>query len=196
MKKIIVPEAMEASIMSLVPRVLNEIKQVFEHVKQDEVDAYASALARAKRVFLFGAGRVGTASRGFAMRLAQLGKMAYWVLDDTTPSIRSEDVFVANSGSGSSLSTFNMAIAAKKAGADVITVTAAPNGKIAALADVVLNLPAQTFKTDSTAWSSVLPMGSQFELCLWILLDIVSMTLMRMLNVGERDMGHRHRNLE
>ncbi len=188
--------ALEAALPDILPRMLQEVRQVFERVKQEEVDAFVEAVARAERVFLYGAGRVGTASRGFAMRLAHLGKAAYWVPDDTTPCIGPGDLLIANSGSGGSLSTYHMASQARKAGAGVITVTAAPRGKIAGLADVVLTLPAQTYKTDRAAWSSVLPMGSQFELCLWILLDIVSLALMGRLQVGEEDMMRRHRNLE
>ena len=61
---------------------------------------------------------------------------------------------------------------------------------------MVLILPAQTFKTDRTNWSSILPMGSQFELCLWILQDILSLWLTKRLGIEESDMCGRHRNLE
>jgi 6-phospho-3-hexuloisomerase len=147
-------------------------------------------------VFVIGAGRVGTASRGLAMRLAQLGKPSFWVPDDTTPAIGPGDLLVANSGSGGSPSTLHVATQSKKAGAAVATITANPNGEISKLAGTVLILPAQTFKTDKAGWSSILPMGSQFELCLWILHDVLCLALMDKLGIDEAAMIRRHRNLE
>ena len=103
---------------------------------------------------------------------------------------------MANSGSGGSPSTLHVASQAKKAGAAVATITANPDGEIARLADAVLVLPAQTFKTDRSGWTSILPMGSQFELCLWILQDILCLDLVRRLGLDEAALIARHRNLE
>lgn len=186
----------DPSLNMVLPPLLREIKEVLEQVRQEEVEALADLVVRAARVFLCGAGRVGTASRALAMRLVHLGKSAYWVPDDTTPSIGQGDLLIANSGSGGSISTCSTASLAKKAGAWVATITANPEGKIAGLADAVLVLPAQTYKTDRSAWSSILPLGSQFELCLWILQDLLALTLMKKLRVDEEQMIGRHRNLE
>lgn len=76
------------SLENVMPRLLQEIKTVFERVRQEEIEVFADIAAKAARVFIYGAGRVGTASRAFAMRLAQLGKITYWVQDDTTPNPR------------------------------------------------------------------------------------------------------------
>jgi 6-phospho-3-hexuloisomerase len=180
----------------VIPKLLEELRQVLSQVRQEELEAFAESLAGAARVFVFGAGRVGTASRGLAMRLAQLGKPAFWVPDDTTTAIGPGDLLVANSGSGGSPSTLHVASQAKKAGAAVATITANPNGEISKLAGTVLVLPAQTFKTDRSGWSSILPMGSQFELCLWILHDVLCLKLMERLGIDEAAMIRRHRNLE
>jgi len=153
-------------------------------------------VAGAARAFLIGAGRVGTATRALAMRLAHFGKPAFWVPDDTTPAIGRGDLLIANSGSGGSPSTLHVATQARKAGASVATITANPNGEIARIAGTVLVLPAQTFKTDRSGWNSILPMGSQFELCLWILQDILCLDLVRRMGLDEAALIARHRNLE
>jgi 6-phospho-3-hexuloisomerase len=186
----------DPSIDSVLPPLIGEIQTVMSKIDHQQVESFVEALAQADSIFLYGAGRVGIATRALAMRLAQSGKTAHWIPDDTTPGIGAGDLLVANSGSGGSISTHNMADQAKSSGARVATITANPRGKIAALADVVLILPAQTFKTDHSTWNSILPMGSQFELCLWILQDILALSLMKRLGLEEADMSNRHRNLE
>ena len=51
--------------------------------------------------FVAGKGRSGFVANSFAMRLNQLGKQAHVVGESTTPAIKSNDVFVIISGSGS-----------------------------------------------------------------------------------------------
>jgi 6-phospho-3-hexuloisomerase len=186
----------DSTIDGLLPSLMQEIQSVLSQVNRREVESFVNALAQANAVFLFGAGRVGIATRALAMRLAQSGKTAYWIPDDTTPGIAAGDLLIANSGSGGSTSTFNIVRQAKSAGAAVATITANPKGLIAGLADVVLRLPAQTYKTDRSTWNSILPMGSQFELCLWILQDILALSLIKRLGLEEADLSSRHRNLE
>jgi 6-phospho-3-hexuloisomerase len=186
----------DSSIDNVLPAVIQEIQTVLSRIDHHQIESFVSVMARADKVFLYGAGRVGIATRALAMRLTQSGKMAYWIPDDTTPGIAPGDLLIANSGSGGSTSTFNIAQQGKSLGATVATITANPEGKIAGLADVVLTLPAQTFKTDRANWSSILPMGSQFELCLWILQDILALSLTKRLGIEESDMCGRHRNLE
>jgi len=186
----------EDSLEQVFPRILEELRQVLSRVRQEELDALSGAVAGARRVFFIGAGRVGTATRGLAMRVAHFGKPAFWVPDDTTPAIGPGDLLIANSGSGGSPSTLHVASEASKAGAAVATITANPDGEIARLAGTVLVLPAQTFKTDRSGWSSLLPMGSQFELALWVLQDVLCLSLMRRMGIDESALIARHRNLE
>lgn len=187
---------MESSIERVLPRILGEVKEVIEKVSQAEVEALADAIMHAEGIFLCGAGRVGISSRALAMRLVHMGKQTHWVNDDTTPGIGSNDLLIANSGSGGSASTYNIVSQAKEAGSKIATITANPEGKITLLADVVVLLPAQTYKMGKSDWSSILPMGSQFELCLWILQDILCLTLSEKMGITEAQMSARHRNLE
>ncbi len=184
------------TLKNTMSEILNEVKTVFDKVKQKEIEAFADVVVEAKRVFVVGAGRVGTSSRGFAMRLTHLRKTAYWVLDDTTPGIGKGDLLIANSGSGGSASTCNIVHQAKEAGATIATITANPKGEIAQLSDAVIVLPAQTYKTDKGTWSSIMPMGSQFELSLWILQDVITLVLMEKMKITEFMMTEAHRNLE
>ncbi len=64
------------------------------------------------------------------------------------------------------------------------------------MADAVNHLPAQTYKTDNSTWNSALPLGSQFELTLWILHDYLSLRLMAKMNRSSAMMAQNHRILE
>jgi len=96
----------DPSIGSILPTLIREIETALSQVKQREVQSLVGTIVQAERVFLFGAGRVGIATRALAMRLAQLGKTTHWIPDDTTPGIGKGDLLIANSGSGGSISTY------------------------------------------------------------------------------------------
>jgi 6-phospho-3-hexuloisomerase len=188
--------SVKSTVEAVLPRILEEVGSVVAQVRQEELDRLAGAIMDAGKVFVCGAGRVGISSRALAMRLVHLGKETHWMSDDTTPGIGEGDLLIANSGSGSSVSTCVIVEQAKKARALIATITANPEGRVALLSDFVVVLPAQTYKTDRGTWSSILPMGSQFELCLWILQDILALLLMERMGVSAGKMGTRHRNLE
>ncbi|HHT10396.1 MAG TPA: 6-phospho-3-hexuloisomerase, partial [Candidatus Atribacteria bacterium] len=82
-------------IRELAATVVNELRQVFERLDEDEVEKLTQAIVDAKRVFLVGGGREGLSLRAFAMRLTHLGKIAHWIWDDTTPAIGEGDLLVA-----------------------------------------------------------------------------------------------------
>ncbi len=71
----------------------------------------------------------------------------------------------------------------------VATITANAKGKIALVADSIILLPAQTYNVDRSKWSSTLPLGSQFELCLWVLHDFLSIKLAEKLHFTEEMMA-------
>ena len=176
--------------------VLGELGKVFKTVNEKEVNDFAEAIIKAKRVFVVGAGREGISSRAFAMRLMHLGKEVHWVWDDTTPNMEKGDLLIANSGSGEVVSVYNVAHLAKEAGASVITVTANPEGKIAKISEVVVHLPAEVWGPGKDTVPSIQPMGCLFEQSLLILGDIIVLRLMEKIGVSAEKMGERHRNVE
>ena len=177
-------------------KLFDELKVTFDGVNEKEVDRVADLISEAKRIFLFGLGRVGISSRAFAMRLVHLGKPSYWIPDDSTPSIGEGDLLIANSGSGESLSTYTCASKAKEAGSKVACITSNPQGRIPQVADAFINLPALTYYIDQEGSSSILPMGSQFELALWILQDLLVLRVMEKIGYTEAMMSSNHRNIE
>ena len=176
--------------------VVDELGKVFKRIDEKEVDDFAEAIIKAKRVFVVGAGREGISSRGFAMRLMHLGKEVHWVWDDTTPNIERGDLLIANSGSGEVISVYNVARLAKEAGASLATVTANPDGNVAKLSEVVVHIPAEVWGPGKDVIHSIQPMGSLFEQSLYIFHDIVVLILMEKMRKTASEMAKRHRNVE
>jgi 6-phospho-3-hexuloisomerase len=64
------------------------------------------------------------------------------------------------------------------------------------MADVVIHLPAQTMANDLGPSSSLLPMGSLFELSELIFFDLIAILLQRRTGQTPELMRGRHTNLE
>jgi 6-phospho-3-hexuloisomerase len=83
-----------------------------------------------------------------------------------------------------------LAASARAAGAKVAVITARPQTVVGA--DLVVHLPAQIMADPMT---SVLPLGSPFELALSLLCDLTVAELMLRLGRSNDDLAKRHTNL-
>lgn len=86
--------------MHEISEVLEELCKTVKGVSYEEETAIASAIQKAKRVFVAGSGRSGLIASCFAMRLMQSGITAYRVGECTTPAIEADDLLLITSGSG------------------------------------------------------------------------------------------------
>lgn len=182
---------------ALYGQALDEIRLCLDKVRGDDVDAALAELAAAHRIALYGVGREGLQVKGLAMRLFHLGLKAGVVGDMTTPPVGKGDLLVVSAGPGDFSTVSALLRVAHDAGARTLVVTAEPSGAAAALADVVLTVPAQTMARDQgdTA-SSVLPMGSLYEGALYVLFEMLILSLRDRLGVTPAAMRANHTNLE
>ena len=131
------------------------------------------------------------------MRMFHMGLQASVVGDMTTPAIGKGDLFLVTVGPGEISTALALLGVAKEAGATILFITAQPKGRGAAFADQVLLLPAQTMADDQGASRvSVLPMGSLYEGCLFVLFEVMILKLKSKLMVDAEAMRARHTNLE
>ena len=179
----------------LVDEILSEVAGVLQEVDLAEVRALAEGLVSARRIVVFGAGRMGLAGRGFAMRLAHLGLHSHFLGDATVPSISDGDVFLVASGSGETRSVVLMCEIARKNGAQVFAICGRRDSSVAKLASIFTFLPAPN-KLAGAIKSSSQPLTSLNEQCCWLLFDIVVRHLMVRLEQSSDDMWARHSNLE
>ncbi len=177
--------------------VCQELQAALGAIDTKATEAFADLLLQADEIFCAGAGRSGFQIRGFAMRLMHMGRKSYVVGETCTPNITDQGLLVICSGSGTTKSLVNHARKAKEVGAKIALITINPKSTIAELADVVIEIPAVSPKSDvQGAVKSIQPMGSLFEQCEGIYLDIVIMILMDRLGLDSDTMFGRHANME
>jgi 6-phospho-3-hexuloisomerase len=175
--------------------ILGEIETVLSQVNEDEVSALAEAIVGAKRVVTAGAGRVGLATKGFAMRLGHLGLRAYALGDMTVPGIGKEDLLLVASGSGETPTIAHIVEIAKKSGARVALLTANRDSRMGKQADLVVLILAPS-KTAPVGRRSAQPMTTLNEQCLSIFFDALVLQLMNTMGETHETMWARHSNLE
>lgn len=179
-----------------IKKILNEIDTVLLTVSDSEVEFLVRYILSAKKIVAVGAGRVGLAIRGFAMRLGHLGLTAYMIGDATVPAIREGDLLLVSSGSGETQTIYDIIEIAKKNGATVVLITGNPDSRMGKLADSIVKINAPSKTKTVEGFTSVQPMTTLNEQCLGIFFDSVILTLMEIMGESHETMWNRHSNLE
>ncbi len=170
-----------------------EVSGALGQVQDEQIEALLAVLLAAPRIFLVGAGRVGLATRAFAMRLMHLGLPAFFVGDTITPAIRPGDLLFVCSGSGETCSVVLVADLAAQQGADIVTITRNAQAYIGRQSKAVVEFMKES---GHDLVASVQPMTTLFEQSLFLLLDALVLLLMERLGQREPQMCQRHTNLE
>lgn len=176
--------------------ILKEIASVLDGVNESEVVSFEERILAAPTIVLVGAGRVGMAVRGFAMRLAHLGLDAHMIGDSTVPAVGAGDLLVVASGSGETQTIYDLVAIAKKNGADVALITGNPQSRMGALCDVIVKIQAPSKVKPVEGFTSIQPMTTLNEQCLGIFFDVVVLGLMERTGETHDTMWGRHSNLE
>jgi 6-phospho-3-hexuloisomerase len=181
---------------SLYHAALGDLARVFDRIDQAAVIRAVDEIAAAKSIALYGVGREGLQIKGLAMRLFHLGLKVAVVGDMTTPHLGAGDLLIVSAGPGWFSTVAGLMGVAAEASARTLLVTAQPDGAAAKAADTVLPIQAQTMADDTSAWVSVLPMGSLFEGAQYILFEVMILMLRDKLGVTPEFMRTNHTNLE
>ncbi|MBN2517318.1 MAG: 6-phospho-3-hexuloisomerase [Candidatus Altiarchaeota archaeon] len=193
--------------MQTVKEIANYAIRSVEGVDEKSVDGFIKALLKAKRVFIYGAGRSGLAARAFAMRLVHLDLHTYVIGETITPATHKDDIFVCISGSGETSSVVDYTKSAKKTGAKIACITSYPQSTLARMADLVLLVKGKT-KIDVIdkkkyedrqvmgVHTSLTPMGTLFEDVVMIFFDGVIAEMMCQLDRSEDQMLMKHTCVE
>jgi 6-phospho-3-hexuloisomerase len=159
--------------------ILNKISSVLQATDDNLVDKLVSAVDKAKRIFVAGAGRSGLVSRFFAMRLVHSGYKVYMVGEIVTPSIQAGDLFVIVSGSGGTETLMPLVKKAKSMGAQIAVVSMKSKSPMASFGLV-----------------HGMPMGTVFELSTLIFLEAIISRIIHEKGLTEEGMRALHANLE
>lgn len=186
----------EKKISGFCKSAANELVQVMNKVNEEQLQAVAQALYSAMRIFTLGGGREGLMVRALTMRLMHLGKQAYWIWDDTTPSIGEGDVLFVATGSCTGGVLLYITKTAKEHGAKIVLVTADNHGPVGAYADITAFVPAAAYLASGDLVPTVQMMGSLFEQSLLVIFDSLASVLRDMLGETVQSTEKRHRNVE
>ncbi|MDN5308748.1 MAG: 6-phospho-3-hexuloisomerase [Methanolobus sp.] len=199
------PECTECyHLKSSILLMAHHLERVAQELDDDSIKQMLSAILKARRIFVLGAGRSGLVGRAFAMRLMHLGLSSHVVGETTTPAVSTEDAIVAISGSGQTRSVSDLGKVAKDIGATVIAITSNKDSKLGNLSDVVVVLPGRT-KDDAGGYlerhmrgeyTYLTPLGTSFETSASVFLDAVIAELIYITGASEADLKSRHTNIE
>ena len=176
-------------------RAVEEVGVAVRSVPSSVLDEVAAMLADATKVAAYAGGREGLVMRGLVMRLFHAGVAASYVGEMTVPHFGEGDVVVLSCGPGNISMVQAIAGVARAAGSRIIYFTAEPNQPPADLADKVVVIEAQTMARD-TGSPAVLPMGSGYEIALFVMVDLLTNRVRAARHESAEVMRARHTNLE
>ena len=176
--------------------VLQELRDIFTSLSSTASESLVEAIVPARRIALYGVGREGLVIRSLAMRLYHLGLDAHVVGAMDAPPLGQGDLLIVSAGPGRFATVLALMEVAHAAGARTLVVTANDEGEAPRSADTVVVIPAQTMASDRRGGTSVLPMGSMYELALWLFFDLTIQELQARLGIDYQQMRSRHTNLE
>jgi 6-phospho-3-hexuloisomerase len=176
-------------------RALQEVAEAVRSVPESEIARIVDDLLAARRIACYAGGREGLVMRGLVMRLFHAGLDVHYVGDMTTPAVGPGDLVVLSCGPGRISMVEALAGVARRDGAWVLYLTAQPRTPPAGLADRVVHIAAQTMADDRNS-AAALPMGSAYEIALFVLVDLVTNEVRRRRSESVEELRSRHTNLE
>lgn len=173
---------------------LAEVDAVARRMAASSLDGLVQALLEARKIVVYGQGRTGLVMQALTMRLHHLGLNAHSVGAMTTPPIGAGDLFLVNAATGDLPTGLALLGSARAAGARSAVITAVPDSPAGRGSDILLHLPAQTL-ADDVAGRSLMPMGSQYEMALFLVAELVVLRLAKALDLDFATLRARHANL-
>ena len=102
---------------------LEALSCVYSSIPEDASLRLAQSVQAHRRIFVSGAGRSRLMLMAFAMRLTQMGYIAFVAGDVTTPAITADDLLIVASASGITHSVCHCAGVAQECGADLFSIS-------------------------------------------------------------------------
>ena len=184
------------NINTQIKLILNEIDKVLSTVDNNEVNELIEKIINSNTIITAGAGRVGMAIKGFAMRLGHLGFKCFNLGDTTLPSIGKKDLFIVASGSGETQTIFDLVKIAHENQTDIFLISGNPKSRMGKLASKTLTLKAPSKTKSIDGFESIQPMTTLNEQSLAILFDSITLQIMERTGENHDSMWNRHSNLE
>lgn len=178
-------------------RQLDGLREALGAVSADASAHLVELILQARRVFITGQGRSGRVSMCFATRLAQMG------MDVNVPGyancrkIESQDLLIAVSCSGRTITTVELAAISRRAGAPVAAITAVAGSPLSEKATHLVLIPsnAPNVRAKSSCVNGPLN-NTLFEQSVLLYLDALVGVLLAAKGKSDSVLGQEHTNLE
>ena len=174
---------------------IHELHTTLRNVDDGAVERLTQLVLDANRIACYGLGRELLSLRAFCMRLMHLGLDAHTAGDVTARPVETGGLVIVSAGPGELPMAETIVGLATEAGANVVVITAQPDGPVPRKASEVIVIPAQTMADDAGS-ASILPMGTAYEIAMLIFLDLVAINLREATGQSMEDLRNRHFNLE
>jgi 6-phospho-3-hexuloisomerase len=163
-------------------------KAVVYSIPENDWDRLIDLIISKEKIFVYGSGRSGLIGQLFSVRMVQMGLNVYFVGDMTTPIIGEKDLTILISNTGQTTSVVQTAEIARRIGSHVVSLTASPSSKLAAVSNTAIVFKIRKDDMDS----ELAPLGTIFEDTVLFFFDCIVPDLMKKLNVTEEDMRRKH----
>ena len=173
--------------------ILYKMSTILDEVSSRQISQIVKAFFQANRIFVYGAGRSGLASKAFAIRLVHLGFQTFVIGETIGAPVKKDDLVFIVSGSGETIPSVMTAEIAKNIGATLVVVTGRKNSRIVQFADISVVLATDCDEANRKKFA---PLGTLFEASAWVLLDSIIAELMKEKGETEESMHSRHATLE
>ncbi len=190
-------ETPKTELLDIARARLDGIGLLLDEMAEQEAEQLIRMLLAARRVFVTGKGRSGYVASCFAMRLMQMGFDAHVPGEATCPRIEADDLMVAVSCSGSTLSTVQFARIAHNCGARVAALTALAVSPLAKTADHVVLVPSTGQQVKERYRYVLGPYNNTlFEQALLLYFDAIVYYILEREGISKNVLDRRHTNLE
>lgn len=166
-------------------RYLIELGIVFDALDDGPIEELANLVAQRQKLFVGGIGRTGLLLKAFAMRLNLLGIPTYALLEASAPTIKSQDLVLIGSGSGTTETTLAMAKESLRRSGELTAITGnvlSPLGQIAQRRISIPPILPANLLADCDVES---PVQAAFEQALGLVLDAMATQIADLMGRGD-----------
>ena len=167
--------------------ILKQVHDTVSSIDGDSQDRLVDDIVKARKIFVYGAGRSGLVGQLFAVRLVQIGLDVHFVGDMTTPIIGKDDLTILISNTGETMSCVQTANIARRLGCTVVSITSSDSNKLAHASNYIVRVVHKG--TDDRTYA---PLGTIFEDSVSIFFDSLIPSIMEKMDIDENDMRGRH----
>jgi 6-phospho-3-hexuloisomerase len=190
-------ETTKTDLLGIARARLEGIGLLLDEMSATQADELIRMLLAARRVFVTGKGRSGYVASCFAMRLMQMGFDAHVPGEATCPRIEADDLMIAVSCSGTTLSTAQFARIAHNSGARVAALTAMADSPLAKTADHVVLVPSAGQQVKERYRYVLGPYNNTlFEQAALLYFDAIVYYILEREGIPKNALDRRHTNLE